>query len=116
MRVQEEIMALGDMLRDVNNAIHAANGLDRVVDQFDDGPWDEDEIRQVKRAINRVYELLEHLSCRVQQEADVHGRMEGLIDTLAGLLRRAVRGERLDPNEVARVLADTLHYADVYED
>jgi hypothetical protein len=113
VKFQEEIMALGDMLRDVHDAIHAADNLDRVVDEFDDDLWEEEEIHQVKRAINPVYELLESLSCRMRQEADALGQAEDLIDTLAGLLCRAVRGDRLDHEEVAQVLAGTPHHANV---
>ena len=58
-------MAFGDLLRDAANTVHAAGDLDRLVDELDDDLWEQDEIRQVKASIDRLYELLEHLSVHV---------------------------------------------------
>jgi hypothetical protein len=107
-------MSFGDLLRNVDNTVHVADALDRLVDEFGDDPWEEEEIRKLKLAINEVYELLEHLSIRVREEADAYGQAEDCIDVLAGLVCRAARGEQLGREDVARALAGTPYHADVF--
>jgi hypothetical protein len=109
-------MDRSQLARTTTDAYRAAEHLLWSADQLREQEGKEPAVDEVCRAACALAGQLEYLDHYWREEVAAHDRTDDLVNVLFGLLRRAVRGERLTSALVTRTLVEAGHYVNVFEE